>query len=128
MSSDQVITRKKNIHLSSVGGASFWVEKGNVDGKKETIMIASRLGTEGRRHKFFNRQRMNIKMLLKIIDVLLVWTVKVDPRDALKRNFSERHNSIVLYLCDFVFIVYSIAYVLARSKSVGYRKTSDKKL
>lgn len=92
---DEMVFGDDHVNLAGIGGAFFGIKKGNVDGKKNTVLVTECFWLIGRRKKFFNGQRMDIEVLLQIENVVVVWFFKINPADGFV--FDNFHATFVFY-------------------------------
>ncbi len=77
--SDEMISREDDIELPSVRCALFHVKEGNVNRKKEAVLVLEYLGLIGRRDKLLDDEWVDVEILVKICDILRPWPIEIDP-------------------------------------------------
>ena len=95
MTSNEVILGEDNIKLSRVRRSLFDIKQWDMERKEEAVGIPEypRLITRG--NKFFNDQRMNIKMFTEVIDIVLSRSLKIDPGQIFM--FEDAHFLLIFF-------------------------------
>lgn len=83
MRGDEMILCEDDVELTRIGRPERRIEKGNVDGQEQAAVILDDFRLIRRRDQLFDRERMNVEILLKIRDVDLLRIVKIDPCEIL---------------------------------------------
>jgi putative membrane protein insertion efficiency factor len=58
------------------------VEEGDMDGKEQAAVILHDFGLIGRRDKLLYRERMDVEILLQIVDIVVLRVFEIDPDDS----------------------------------------------
>lgn len=86
VSSDEVGISEDDVHFARVGGAVFGVEKGDMYGKKKTIVEVDRFGLISGRRKLLDGYRVYIEIFLQVENVFRPRVRHVNPRYGAERN------------------------------------------
>ncbi len=78
---DEVILGKDDIELTRISGTVFYIEEGRMHREEETVIILHDFRLIGWRHEFFYRERMHIKILLQIEDIVFFRVFEINPSE-----------------------------------------------